>query len=171
VADEREIEEALRLYETGPDALEAALYGITEEELNSKIRSDGWTLREVVHHIADAESTWMTLVKIITISPSTRFSHAWHPGNKGISRALNYAKRPVEPALALFRATRQHVAQMLRAILGVWENHLVGIEVPDGEPDFTMTVGEYITGMARHLQEHLEEITTRRSQIMETRRH
>lgn len=160
---EDEIEEALRLYLAGPDILEEALSGITEKELDARATDEGWTVREIVHHLADADSMWMTLVKIIVITPGSKFSYAWHPGNRGIAKALNYTKRPIGPALALFRVTREHIVQMLRATPDVWENHLVGIEVPDDEPDFKITVGEYITGLTKHLREHVEEIASMRT--------
>lgn len=38
----------------GPANLRAALAGLSEEQISSRYREGGWTLRQVVHHLADA---------------------------------------------------------------------------------------------------------------------
>ena len=37
-----------------PQHLEAALEGVTEAQLDTPYRPDGWTVRQVVHHLADS---------------------------------------------------------------------------------------------------------------------
>ncbi|MCW5962818.1 MAG: putative metal-dependent hydrolase [Bryobacterales bacterium] len=37
-----------------PHQLEAALDGLSEEQLDTPYRPDGWTVRQVVHHVADS---------------------------------------------------------------------------------------------------------------------
>jgi len=39
---------------TLPQRLEAALAGITETQLDTPYRPDGWTVRQVMHHLADS---------------------------------------------------------------------------------------------------------------------
>jgi DinB superfamily len=39
---------------TLPQRLVAALVGITEKQLDTPYRPDGWTVRQVVHHLADS---------------------------------------------------------------------------------------------------------------------
>ncbi|KPV42632.1 YfiT family bacillithiol transferase [Alicyclobacillus ferrooxydans] len=36
-----------------PDALKAAVAGLTTDQLDTPYRPDGWTVRQVVHHLAD----------------------------------------------------------------------------------------------------------------------
>lgn len=38
----------------GPANLRAALAGLSEKQISSRYREGGWTLRQVVHHLADA---------------------------------------------------------------------------------------------------------------------
>lgn len=40
--------------EAFPAQLRAAVEGLTDEQLDTPYRPDGWTLRQVVHHIADS---------------------------------------------------------------------------------------------------------------------
>jgi uncharacterized damage-inducible protein DinB len=38
-----------------PAKLRAAVLGLSEEQLDTRYRKDGWTLRQVAHHLADAQ--------------------------------------------------------------------------------------------------------------------
>ncbi|MEX2601140.1 MAG: bacillithiol transferase BstA [Balneolaceae bacterium] len=40
--------------EQAPDALRSAVEGLTPEQLDTPYRPDGWTVRQVVHHIPDS---------------------------------------------------------------------------------------------------------------------
>jgi hypothetical protein len=46
-------------YATGYDAVVDALAGATDAELDARPSAGGWTVREVVHHLADSESRSM----------------------------------------------------------------------------------------------------------------
>lgn len=84
----------------------------------------------------------------------------WHPGNKGIADALRFAHRPIGPALVLFKATRDHMVQMLSGMDDAEHCHIMLVDLPEWseEREQKITVGEYIRGLARHVDEHVAEI-------------
>jgi uncharacterized damage-inducible protein DinB len=43
-------------FRTGPAALRTAVKGLSAEQLSSRYRPDGWTLAQVVHHIAESDA-------------------------------------------------------------------------------------------------------------------
>lgn len=45
----------IKMVVSAPGDLRAAVQGLTEEQLNTSYREGGWTLRQVVHHLADAQ--------------------------------------------------------------------------------------------------------------------
>ncbi len=47
-----------------PAKLRSALLGLSEEQLDTRYRKDGWTLRQVVHHLADAQLNGFTRFKL-----------------------------------------------------------------------------------------------------------
>ena len=51
---EENIEQWISEIESFPSELEGALAQVTEEQLNTPYRPDGWTIRQVVHHVADS---------------------------------------------------------------------------------------------------------------------
>lgn len=49
-----EIDAYINRIESLPSKLEKATQGLSEEQLDTPYREDGWTVRQVVHHIADS---------------------------------------------------------------------------------------------------------------------
>jgi hypothetical protein len=47
-----------------PAKLGTALLGLSEEQLDTRYRKDGWTLRQVVHDLADAQLNGFTRFKL-----------------------------------------------------------------------------------------------------------
>ena len=49
-----QLQQALLEIETAPQKLRKAVEGLTEEQLNTPYRPEGWTVRQVVHHVPDS---------------------------------------------------------------------------------------------------------------------
>lgn len=47
-----------------PDELEKTIAGLTEEELNVRYRPEGWTIKQVIHHLADSHINSYTRFKL-----------------------------------------------------------------------------------------------------------
>ncbi|RYY34979.1 MAG: metal-dependent hydrolase, partial [Sphingobacteriaceae bacterium] len=47
-----------------PGLVRQAVIGLNEEELNTPYRTGGWTLRQVVHHLADSHMNAITRIKL-----------------------------------------------------------------------------------------------------------
>ena len=47
-----------------PSKLRAALKGLSEKQLDTPYRPDGWSVRQVVHHIADSHMNALTRLKL-----------------------------------------------------------------------------------------------------------
>lgn len=150
-------EEMLALYAAGPDNLEAVLAGLSEPNLDLSIAPREWTIRQTVHHVADGEDIWSTAIKVALGAPGATFDFGWYLGNDEWADALDYAGRAVEPALALLRAKRAHVGQLLEHMTGSWEQR-VRVVAPYDPKGQQMAVGAIVGLMARHLAEHIEEI-------------
>ncbi len=53
---ERVRKDCIAEYRTSPGLLRAAVKGLTPEQLASRYRPEGWTLAQVVHHIAESDA-------------------------------------------------------------------------------------------------------------------
>ena len=57
-------QELLHHIEQAPSRLRAAVTGLSEEQLDTPYRPDGWTVRQVVHHVPDSHLNAYTRFKL-----------------------------------------------------------------------------------------------------------
>jgi hypothetical protein len=148
----------LALYADGPARLEAVLKGLTESDMNLARSSDTWTVRHIVHHIVDGDDIWKTCIKAALGNPAGLFSLQWYWDRPQTEWAENwrYANRPIEPSLALFRANRQHIVELVRQTPQAWEKS-IRIKTPQNE-EARITIGEVLEIQAPHVVEHISDI-------------
>ena len=48
-----------------PDTLSAAIAGLNEDQLNTQYRDGGWTVRQVIHHLADSHMNAFIRTKLM----------------------------------------------------------------------------------------------------------
>jgi hypothetical protein len=140
-------------FRTGFAAVEAALAGITEAELDHLVPGGGWTARQVVHHLADSEATaYVRLRKLIAED---------HPRIQGydepeFARRLHY-ERPIETSLAVLRAVRAASLELLEALTPAeWER--TGTHEESGP----YSVDRWLEIYANHSHEHAAQIRAAR---------
>lgn len=84
----------------------------------------------------------------------TFYGNPYHP--ETWAEALDYAGRPIGPAVALFRAVREHLVQLLRHLPGAMDRY---VATPTGERH---PVGQAISMVASHALGHTEQILVTR---------
>src|SRR6185436_955541 len=100
-------------YEAGPAVLRAAVAGLGEAELDRRPSDGGWTPREVVHHVADSEMT--SAIRLRRLIAEDDPLIVGYDGDE-FARRLQYAKRPIEPALSAIEGARATTAQILHGL-------------------------------------------------------
>jgi catechol 2,3-dioxygenase-like lactoylglutathione lyase family enzyme len=146
-------------YAGGPDHLDATVAGLSESDLNQSLPAGGWTIRQTVHHITDGDDLWKTGVLAALGSPTGIFTLEWYwnkPNQDEWAENWLYAERPIGLSLALFRANRVHLVDLIQRIPDAWERS-VRIKWPR-KPDGRITVGDIIAMQAGHGRGHMEEI-------------
>jgi uncharacterized damage-inducible protein DinB len=133
-------EEIITQFESGPEQLDSALSDLTESALNLA-RSEGkWSIRQIVHHIADAEDLWKMCIKAAAGNPGCTFDMSWYiPDNKW-AHPLEYATRPIAGALQLFHASRRQILELIQHVPDAWEKRLTLVHESDQIKDFEFTV-------------------------------
>ena len=107
LADERQ--KLIELYRGGYAAVAEALLKITPEELDFKPGPEKWSVREIIHHLADSEMTAAVRLRLL-IAEDRPTIHGYDQDE--FARRLYY-DRPHEPSLELFRLARQSTAEIL----------------------------------------------------------
>lgn len=96
-------------YATGAAAVDGALDGLTADELDRRPGDGSWTVREVVHHLADSESMAYIRLRRLLAEDDPVIAGYDEPE---WARRLHY-DRPIEPSLAVLRAVRAASHQLL----------------------------------------------------------
>jgi catechol 2,3-dioxygenase-like lactoylglutathione lyase family enzyme len=158
---QRSPEEIIELYAQGPQRLQKALAGISEQYLELSKAPGEWTIRQLVHHIADGDDLWMSAVKAALVSSGTQYRHDWYTPDNASADILDYAGRAIKPALLLFRANHEHILQLVRHLPGALERYVM-FEWP-GQEARQFTVQGILYSQAMHVAIHCNEITEIRS--------
>ncbi len=97
-------------YRSGYRALLDALAGHTADELDWRPSPEAWSVRDVVHHVADAELTGAVRLRRL-LTEDGPFLPAFD--EEVYRQRLGYAVRPIEPALDGVRAVHATTAELL----------------------------------------------------------
>lgn len=145
-------------YIEGPTILERALTGLKEADLDAEASKDGWTIRQIVHHIVDGDDIWKMGIKQALGNDQSEFSLDWYRALPQVTWADHwaYGQRPIEVSIALFKATREHVVQLLEHVPDGW-NRSVRFREPNGDLEI-VPVGFIIEMQANHVLHHVQQI-------------
>jgi len=138
----------IKTYKEGHIAVEAALSGITPEELDRS--ADGeWTPREIVHHLADSEM--MSAIRIRRLLTEDKpVIHGYD--EQAFARMLT-SDRPIEPSLQAMRFARETSAQLLDRMTDEdWARS--GTHTESGP----YTAENWLTIYASHAHDHAAQI-------------
>jgi len=99
----------LATYRDGVAAVERALEGLSDADLDRRPTPEDWTAREIVHHLADAETRSAIRLRQLLAEDDAVIQGY---DEERYARALHY-DRPIETSLALLRAVRASTAELL----------------------------------------------------------
>jgi hypothetical protein len=107
----KERNELIAKYNSGYDEVLGALQDFPSDQLTAHLISGKWSACEIIHHLADSESTSAIRLRKLLVEDS--------PTIQGYDEAefavrLKYNEREIEPALDAFRAARATTAQLFR---------------------------------------------------------
>ncbi len=139
----------LERFRTGFQGVQDALDGITADELDRRPPGSDWSAREVVHHLADSETTaYIRLRRLIAED------HPLLPDydEEAFARRLHY-DRPIEPSLDVLRAVRVASLQLLESLTPAeWDRS--GTHSVSGP----YSVDDWLRIYAGHSHDHADQI-------------
>jgi hypothetical protein len=149
--------EILTRYLTLPDQLETALVGLAESDLDLARAPAAWTIRQIVHHIVDADDVTKIIVKAALGNFGCVFGLAWYDPNNTWAKTLDYARREITPALALLRANHRDLELLLCRLPEAWERHVL-LQRDQNSEARKITVAQLIQSQTGHALHHIEQI-------------
>lgn len=143
-------------YKAGHGRLLEALDGLDEDGLDVRPADGGWSPRQVVHHTADSEMTAAIRLRRLVAEEDPLI--VGYDGDE-FARRLDYAGRPIGPALDAIAAVRATTAQILdRLTEADWRRTGTHSEMgPYG-------VERWLEIYAVHCEEHADQIRRARAE-------
>ncbi len=150
--------EILELFKQGVSILQNALAGLSDNELDYAPSNGGWTIRQIIHHLADGDDLWKIGIKLALGNEQAEFTLQWYaalPQTEWAKR-WNYEKRSIDLSLALLRANRDHIVQLLEYEPDGWDKS-VRFRDTNGIIEI-IPVGFVIQMQANHIEHHVKRI-------------
>ncbi|HEY5002659.1 MAG TPA: DinB family protein [Ktedonobacteraceae bacterium] len=150
-------EDVLVQYEEAPQKLEMALEGLSESALDLTTTPGQWSIRKIVHHLAESESLFMMQIK--TALADSGAVYIRNPYNQETwPEKLDYAGRAIEPSVMLVKAVHVHIVQLVHHLPDYSERYVMAKAIDATDEGRKNTVGGWLEAMASHIWEHCEEI-------------
>ena len=142
---------------TQPARLRAALHGLTDAQLDTPYRPNGWTVRQLAHHVADSHLNMYIRLKLAlteenpTIKPYDQDAWVLLP---------DITEIPIETSMVLFDAVQKRALSVLRNT-SVDERARVFVH-----PDNGLTRVDQMTALyAWHGDHHIAHVTGLRARM------
>ena len=103
----------LERYRSGSAAVDAALADVSDAELDRRPPDDGWTARQVAHHLADSEAMAYTRLRRLVADPDPVMIQGYDEPRW--AERLHY-DRPIGEAIAVVHAVREASMALLDAL-------------------------------------------------------
>jgi hypothetical protein len=154
MADAAERERMIRQIEALPSLLEEEVRGLSDEQLDTPYREGGWTVRQVVHHLADSHINSLVRLKLML----TEHRPQLKPYDQDAWSRLPDSRLPIAPSLAILRGLHERWVTLLRSIPGPdWTRTAVHPEAGEMTPERIVEIysahGENHLGHIRSLRE------------------
>jgi hypothetical protein len=140
-----------------PKALSAAVQGLSDKKLDTPIGEGKWTVRQITHHIADANMNACIRMKLIV----TEEKPILKPYNQDQWAVLADCKSsPIEPTLTLIKGLHERWVLFLRSLPETsWTRE--GIHLENGR----VTLFDVLKIYSKHGETHLQQIISFREKM------
>ena len=144
-------------YLAGPELLQRAVQGMSDDQLDAKPIAGKWSTRQVVCHLADFEPIYADRMKRVIAEQCPTF----FGGDPDTFAAhLAYEHRSIGAELSLLTAVRQHVAAILRE-LKADDFQRTGNHSEAGP----MTLETLLRNIGNHVPHHIQFIDEKRKSL------
>ena len=148
-----DIKEICSAYEESTKAFLEIVSGLTTADLDLR-KSDGWSARQVIHHVADSEAQSYARLRRLLAEPEGSIIHGYDEGAWAECKALGYEDLPIENSLAVFKSVRAASLDVLNRITEA-DLEKFGMHTESGK----YTLSTWIKTYSKHPVDHGQQIT------------
>ncbi len=152
--ENNEISQIAKEYEEATNIFISALEKLPPADLD-KPKKDGWSARQVIHHLADSEAQSCARIKRLIAEPGSVIQ-GYDENKWAQNPTLGYTQLPVENSLALFKAARAASLEIITR-LNVEQLSNAGVHTESGAYDVRKWLKSYINHPKDHAQQLLAD--------------
>jgi len=146
-----------------PETIESAVGGLTETDLDLRGGPDGYSIRENVHHLVEANLIASNIIIAALSNSGIKYDWSWVNPDKSWMQRLGYDKAPIGPAIATLRALCRHIAGLIGSNQDASRREVKLLDNP-GAGLYSMTVEGMIQQEVGHAKEHMDHVAQTRKQ-------
>ena len=154
---------ALREWKKIPAQLERITRGLTRKELDARGGDDGWSIRENVHHLVEANLVASNMILAALGTDEYLFDWDWLIPDEQWMERLGYRTADLRPAIELFAALTAHIAALVArkpALL----SRKIRLRSSDQPEPYKISVEGILKRELEHAQGHLAQVRAIRKQ-------
>ncbi len=154
--DQGSVESRIRDCEELPAKMRAAVDGLDDSQLDTPYRDGGWTVRQVVHHVADSHMNGLTRLKLALTEDSPTIK----PYDEVEWAKLADAQLPIEVSLPVLDGIHHRWTTLWKAMTAA------EFEKTFTHPDHGRRTLDWLLSMySWHSRHHVAHITSLRSRM------
>jgi hypothetical protein len=139
-------------YESATLAFEKLVDSLSADQLDLK-KGDGWSARQVIHHMADSEAQSYARLRRLIAEPDGSIIQGYDEGAWAECATLGYTELPIEKSLAVFKAVRVASLDILQR-LNETDFAKYGTHTESGK----YTLENWINSYSKHPKDHGNQI-------------
>ena len=139
-------------YENATIRFESLVDGLSESVLDLK-HPDGWSSRQIIHHVADSEAQSYARIRRLTAEPLGSVVQGYDEAAWAENPILGYDELPVANAIAVFSAVRAATLDVIRR-LSPKDLTRYGEHSESGR----YTLLQWFESYRRHPEEHAQQL-------------
>ncbi len=138
-----------------PSALRVAVRGLSDEQLDTPYRDGGWTVRQVIHHVADSHMNAFVRFRLALTEDDPTIK----PYDEAAWARLADSELPVDVSLTLVEALHARLDALLRATAA--EKFSRTLQHPENGPMTLDTLLGIYSWHGRHHAAHVSRLRER----------
>jgi hypothetical protein len=146
------IQETAAAYESATQYFLNLARAVTKDQLDIK-HSDGWSARQIIHHMADSEAQSYARLRRLVAEPEGSIIQGYDEGAWASCTQLGYESAPVENSIAVFAAVR---AGSLDVIKRLEESDLE--KAGEHSESGRFTIAMWLEGYTKHPVDHGDQL-------------
>ena len=146
------IQESTAAYESATQFFLNLARGVGKEQLDIK-DPEGWSARQIIHHLADSEAQSYARLRRLVAEPEGSIIQGYDENLWAIAPQLGYESAPVENSIAIFAAVRAGSLDIIKRLIET-DLEKAGVHSEAGP----YSIGMWLSGYTNHPKDHGDQL-------------